>query len=87
MRRFRLAKLERFHVCWLCDLDVDGTIIDADRCSTDDLVPALLENLGIAPLEMLSLREGRSSFEARRTISGLGSPSSRDGRHEASNEA
>src|SRR6201996_566267 len=84
--RFRLAKLERFHACWLSDLlDVEGTIIDADRCSTEDLVFALLENLGMAPLEILSLREGRSSFDARRTMSGLGSPNSRDGRGVVSN--
>jgi hypothetical protein len=87
IRRLRLAKLDRFHAWVLSDLlEVDGTIMDADRCSPEDLVPALLENLGMTPLEMLSLRDGRSSLEARRTISGLGSPRSRDGGDMVSNE-
>jgi len=86
IKRLRLARLDRFHACELFDLEVDGRITELDRCSTEDLVFALLENLGTAPLEILSLREGRSSFDARKTISGLGSPSSRDGRGIVSNE-
>lgn len=77
--RLRLARLALFHACWLLDREVDGTIIEAERCSIDDLVPALLEKRGKAPLEILSLSEGRSSLEALSTKSGLWSPWDREG--------
>lgn len=86
INRFRLAKLALFHACWLLERDVDGTIIEAERCSIDDLVPALLENLGSAPLEILSLSDGRSSLEARSTKSGLNSAWDREGGDRLSKE-
>lgn len=84
--RFKLARLDRFQFPWTLDLDVEGTIIDCERCSTDDLVHALLDTLGSAPLEMLSLNEGRSSFDARSTKSGLNSPCDLEGREMFSKE-
>ena len=86
MSRFRLAKLARFHACWLFDLEVDGSIMECERCSVEERVPALLENRGNAALEMLSLSDGRSSFDARSTKSGLGSFKNRLGRERVSNE-
>lgn len=70
----------------MLELEAEGMMVEVGRCSTEDRVPALLENLGSAALEILSLREGRSSLEARSTKSGLGSPKNRLGRDAMSKE-
>jgi hypothetical protein len=69
---FKLARDARFQAV-LEEVDAAGTHTDWDRCSTDDRVLALLEMRGTTPLDKLSLRDGRSSLDARRTKSGLGS--------------
>ena len=72
MSRFRLAKLARFQAAFE-DRAVAGTQTDCVRCSAEDRVFALLDILGTAPLDMLSLRDGKSSLDPRKKWSGPGS--------------
>ena len=72
MSLLRLARLARFQA-WPA-LTCPGPENDTAPCSVEERVPALDENRGMMPVETLSVKEGRSSFDPRKAISRFCSP-------------